>query len=992
MGLIRKPWFFIPALLALALGLYAAAGFWLAPKLVRSQATAFVHDELGKSLGLGEIRTHPFKLTLEVSDIAIADADGGKPLLAADRLFVDLEASSLWQRSWNFREVSLVGPYADARIGPDGALNLAELIPESEPTDEPLPMLWLQALSVAGGRIDFADHSRTLEPSKTLAPIDFTLSHFRTTPEGGGFRLSTASAEGERLDWNGQLSLEPLKSDGHFEVGGLLATSVYAFFSDELPLQLSAGRFDLTGDYRFEAVPGQGLRLEVSLPRIDAGELALRAKGVDSDWVTLTSARVADTRLAWPARQVDVASAQVQGLKASLWREADGHLNLERLLAPAAAAAAPTTLPATTAATTTGTGAQGATAEPSTTTVSSAAPAADDTWRFELGELRLEQGEVDFEDRTIAPAARFRLAPLALTAQPISLDMSRPVGIQLQATVNQAAPLRVSGEVVPDTVTATLQVEIDTLPIAQVRGYLPALPSLQLRSGSTGARGELSLQPQSESGPWLRFSGGATVSDFDLIEARNKRRFLSWQRLDVDGLEFSAGPDTLKVRTVQATRPYARVVIAEDRSINLATMFGEDGGSSAPASSGGSMPIRIGRLQLAQGTMSFADFSIDPNFQAEIQALRGSVTGLSTAADSRARIDLQGHVVNRFSPVRITGETNIAAWDRHTDVEMAFENIELPIFNPYSGRWAGYAISKGKLSTELHYRIDDRALVADHHVVINQLEWGGATDSEDKVSLPIRLATALLKDRNGVIDLELPVSGTLDDPEFRIGPVVWQIIKNLIVKVVTAPFAFLGSLFEGAEDARYVDFAPGSAELPTDAAGALAALAKGLNDRPALNLDIPAGAAGAADAQALREQRFMAALAQANGNTAEGSAFDYAGMEPGDRLDLLEDLYRQSTGEKPEPPEVAKEDLAEQSWSERRASRREADIAWLEGELRPRYAVAENELLQLGQARAVAIQAALLADGNLDPTRVFLASSLQAAEHEGRMRVELQLK
>lgn len=199
MGFLRKPWFLIPAALLLAVGLYALGGFWLAPKLVRSQATAYVGETLGKSLALGEIRVNLFKFTLDVDRIAISEpGDNGARLVALDRLFVDLQASSLWQRSWNFRQLLAEGPYVDTRIRPDGSLNLAELVPEPDAPEQPLPMVWLQELRVGGGRIDFADHSRTLEPSKTLAPIDFTLKDFRTSPEGGGFRLATASEEGER--------------------------------------------------------------------------------------------------------------------------------------------------------------------------------------------------------------------------------------------------------------------------------------------------------------------------------------------------------------------------------------------------------------------------------------------------------------------------------------------------------------------------------------------------------------------------------------------------------------------------------------------------------------------------------------------------------------------------------------------------------------------------------------------------------------------------
>ncbi|GAB3340987.1 DUF748 domain-containing protein [Marilutibacter aestuarii] len=970
MRFVRKPWFFIPALLLLAVGLYAMAGYWLAPRLLRAQAIDFVDTRLGMSLALGEVRVDPFRLTLDVRDIAITDPGGArpadKPLVALEHLFVDLEGASLWERRWNLSQVRLEGPYLDAQIRPDGSLNLADLVPPPEKPDAPLPALWLQALTVSGGRIDFADHSRSLAPTKAFSPIDFSLKDFSTAPEGGGFSLATSSAENERLQWSGQVSLRPLRSQGRFRVGELRADSVYGFFSDMLPMRLTAGRFDLAGDYRFEVVPGQGMQLEARLPAIDARDLRLRALDVDEDWIQVPEARLGDTRVSLHERHVGIASLHLQGMAATLWRDADGRLNLERLLAPPAVDAVPAPDPGDAAA----------------------------DWTLALGEATLQEGDIRIEDRMVAPAARFHLAPTRLVARSLSLDFEQAIEVELSSTVNDVAPLAVSGSVVPATVVADLQVEVSKMPIEQVRAYLPALPTIRLECGVVAAKGRLALQASEGPPPGLRFTGDAGITGFELVEATNGRPFLAWRQLDVGGLEYTAGPDALKVARATLTAPFARVTIAEDRTINLVELFGA--GDPAPRSvanaSAAPMPVDIARLVLRDGAMAFADLSIDPDFRAGIEALRGTVTGLSTTPRRPARIDLQGHVINRFSPVRIEGETHLAAYDQHTDVRMAFENIELPIFNPYSGRWAGYAISKGKLSTELHYRIDDRRLVADHHVVINQLEWGDATGSKDKVSLPIRLGTSLLKDRNGVIDLDLPVTGTLDDPSFRIGPVVWKIIRNLIVKVVTAPFAFLGSLFEGAEQARYVDFEPGSAALPANAGGALSALAKGLGDRPALNLDIPAGAGDALDAQALQEQRFLAALAEVNGNAAEGSTLDYAAMDAQDRRNLLEALYRRETGSRPEPPQVDKAALAGQSWSERRESRRDADVAWLEDALRPRFAVGEDELVQLGQARAVAVQEALLADGGLDPTRVFLASSLRGEPHEGRMRVELALK
>ncbi|MEY3372071.1 MAG: hypothetical protein RLZZ537_539, partial [Pseudomonadota bacterium] len=316
-----------------------------------------------------------------------------------------------------------------------------------------------------------------------------------------------------------------------------------------------------------------------------------------------------------------------------------------------------------------------------------------------------------------------------------------------------------------------------------------------------------------------------------------------------------------------------------------------------------------------------------------------------------------------------------------------------PVFNPYSGRFAGYAIAKGKLTTELHYRINDKKLQADHHVILDQLTWGQATGSKEAVSLPIRLATSLLKDKNGVIDLNVPVTGTLDDPKFRIGPIVWQIIKNIVVKVVTAPFSFIGGLFAGAEEAQFIDFAPGSAELPAAAATNLPQLAKALVDKPELNLDIPAGVLDELDRDALAERKMQAAAAAQIGKSGK-TLPPYAEWEPKQQLDALEALYKKQFGGKPEipKPEAVAEAADDAGWREKRAAKKSVEVDWLETQLIAKYQPSDAELAALGSARGEAVQDALLKDGTLDPTRVFLSTNAQLKAQDGKVRMELQMK
>ncbi len=492
-------------------------------------------------------------------------------------------------------------------------------------------------------------------------------------------------------------------------------------------------------------------------------------------------------------------------------------------------------------------------------------------------------------------------------------------------------------------------------------------------------------------------------------------------------------PDSIGIERVTLRKPYASVILGSNQVLNLAAVLDPEGTAKAlaereaqaaaeaqapkgkkkksrkPKPKKGEkaapppppaptyvegVPIRIGELRFVDATLDFADFFVQPNFQAKIFALDGAVTGMSSKADSRAKIALKGQV-DQFSPVTIAGELQPFAFDSYTDMTLKFENISLPVFNPYSGRFAGYNIARGKLTTELDYLIQDRALDAKHKVRIDQLEWGEKSATQGEATLPVKFATSLLRDRNGVIALDLPVTGTLDDPKFRIGPVIWQIIKNVLTKVVTAPFAMFGSMFKGAEEAQFVDFAPGEAELSPASAEALKALAAGLNERPAIKLDIPVLPLAELDRPAVEQRSWTLALEEAwrkaNGAAADAPVPDLATLDEAQRAKLLAALIEQRSGAAPvvpEPPASAEGASREET----KALARKAELDYLEQAARALVVVDEAEFGRLAEQRARAIQSALLTDTKLEPTRVFLSTEGKVVAHEGKVRLELGIE
>jgi hypothetical protein len=250
-------------------------------------------------------------------------------------------------------------------------------------------------------------------------------------------------------------------------------------------------------------------------------------------------------------------------------------------------------------------------------------------------------------------------------------------------------------------------------------------------------------------------------------------------------------------------------------------------------------PVLVHRLILSNGQMEFADLSLTPQFGTMIHELNGVIAGISTNQDARAQVELDGRV-DEYGTAVIEGELNTADPKAFTNINMVFRNIEMTKLTPYSGRFAGREIDSGKLSVDLEYDIRDSRLAGDNQIVVERLELGDKIQSPDAVNLPLDLAIALLEDREGVINIGLPVRGNLDDPEFDFSSLVWKAFTNLITKMVTSPFRALGALLPGVEEEtlNIIVFEPGKSTIPPPEQEKLDELANALQNRPRLKLTV----------------------------------------------------------------------------------------------------------------------------------------------------------
>jgi hypothetical protein len=471
--------------------------------------------------------------------------------------------------------------------------------------------------------------------------------------------------------------------------------------------------------------------------------------------------------------------------------------------------------------------------------------------------------------------------------------------------------------------------------------------------------------------------------------ARAGDELLGWQALSIKGLRFALEPGMtprLDVAMIELDDLFARVLVTEQGRLNLQDIGGvaaptADATASAPAPAArasaaapaASTPlpieVNIGGIRLANGRVDYTDHFVRPNYSAALTELEGSLGAFSSTTRDMAPLQLHGRAEGT-AILDVSGRVNPLARPLALDIEAKATDLELAPLSPYAGKYAGYAIERGKLSMDVAYKIDaDGRLEAKNQVILNQLTFGAAIDSPTATKLPVRLAVALLKDRNGVIDVNLPISGSINDPQFSVGGIVVKLIVNLLVKAVTSPFSLLaGGGGAGAPDMSAIEFRPGSAVPTETSAAALDKIAAALADRPALQVTITGSADPQAEREAVQRETIEARLRTLARDDAlhGGTAPSTGALAPAARSALLRTLYKQTRlPDKPRNLLGMAKDLPD---------------AEMETLLRKDVAVSDETMRQEALARAIAVRDALVAKG-VSSDRLFLAApSLHAAD------------
>jgi hypothetical protein len=900
--------------------LYAAFGFFIAPYIFKRQLVAGIGEQLRRNATVEKVKINPFALSVTVAGFNMADLDS-EPFVGFEELYVNFQLSSVFRRAFTFGQIRLVGLDSRVRVLEDGRLNFSDLLLASErPAPEPdesgtVPPIIVYQLQIEQGRVLFQDFSKPTPFRAELQPLGLLLENFSTRRDKDSPYAFTADlGRGGTVRWQGELSVNPFRSQGRLEITAVPKRILWEYLQDQVRFEILDGVMNLGGEYIAD-FSGETPIVKITNGVFRLQHFMLSEKGQKDPLISVPRLLVEGINADLIGTNATIGLVHSKDAKVKGWITPGGTLNFSELFAMNAQQMDAQQIDARE---------EDVQQKDARKKTQETSPESSDQaeshggpWLFNIKELTLENYGVLFENRTLEKPVGVDLTPINLTLKNLSNEKDAQAEVSLQLTVNQAGTVALTGPVTVDPISADLVLKVNAFSLIPWQPYIDTVVRLELVSGTVELDGRLKYRALGVDGPEIRYAGAVHVNGFEAFDPQEAEDFLKWKSLVFHDLVFDYLPTKLHIAEIAAHEPYARVIIWPDKTVNISQVFvpAEDpqailsvAGQAAEAveSEKEAVPITIDQVRVENGSAHFSDFSMKPNFATGIHDLQGTIQSLSSDPSARADVLLKGRV-DKYAPVHIAGQVNPLSPEAYVDMALSFKNIELTTFTPYSGRFVGYAVEKGKLSLDLQYKLSENILVGENKVVVNQLTLGDQVDSPDATKLPVRLALALLKDRHGNIDLDLPVRGNLDDPEFSYGQIIVKAVVNLVTKIVTSPFNLLARLVGGdGEEMSFVVFDFGRSTLNADQGEKLDKLAKALLERPALQLEIKAKADIFHDKAALAERillnqlkrlRFAELVSKGIEHPAEAEAIVLSNEEENR---LLIQTYIERFGEHPE--------------------------------------------------------------------------------------------
>ncbi|KVC87990.1 AsmA family protein [Burkholderia ubonensis] len=945
--------------------------------------------------------------TVDLNDAKVTSA-ASEPLFAARGVHVAAAGLEPLRNALHFDEIRVDQPVVDLARDRQGVLNVEKLaahpaaapnakapsaasgvaVPAAAsaaqaasgtaaPTETKTPPLDLtiRHFAIDGGTINLDDRvpatPTTLSLTKLAATLDgFTLQG--NTP--AKYTLSTSLARGGDVKAEGAFSVAAKQADAKLTVDALALPALQPYLGEATRARVLDGTLGATlnakADWGKTPLDAQVADSEVSLKSLKLATPDAKAPAIV---LPDASAKIAKVDLA--TRTAQIASVDASGLALDVTRLKDGTIDLAVL-----ASAEQKALPAR--------------------TVARKAQAAAPSWHYRIDALNVKDAAANYTDLSTPRPVKLAIKPLALSVQKISDDLTKPLPVELKATLNRKGSLNVSGDVTAQPLKLGLKIDGNRLDAAAFEPYFGSALNATVASALLNANGNLAFA-QANGATRASYRGDAALVDVRMLDKATSDPFAGWRSLALSNLKATYDEKGTDVDAARVTFSnfYGRVLLDAQGRLNLKDIVAKESGPAqsltrdtskgepapaaasaavaqqafAPAAASASTvvkaapppqnPVRVhfGEFVLQNGRVNYTDNFIKPNYTANLVAIKGTIGAFGTDSTTSAPVDVAANLAGN-GPITIKGTVNPLIAKPALDLTATAHDIELTNLTPYSAKYAGYPITKGKLNVDLHYQLANDQLSANNHIFIDQLTFGDHVENDTATKLPVKLAISLLKNSRGEIDVSLPVSGSLSNPEFSVGGLIWRAVLNLIAKAVTSPFTLLAHAFGGGgEELGYVEFAPGSDELADAQQKKLDTVVKMLNEKASIRLDLIGRVDPDKDTPGLRETYVDRLVRQQKLKdvVGQGESIDPRSVkvEPAEYHTYLTRAYKAADFKKPRNLIGLQKTLPDDDMRKALAEHAPVD---------------EGSLRTLAQARAQSVRQYL--EGKIDSSRMFIVA------------------
>ncbi len=881
---------------------YTLFGFLILPLIVKSIAVNQLSKQLDREVSIRQVRINPYVLSGTIRGLLVKDKDG-QPFLSVEEAYANFQLSSFFSKPWVFKDVWTVKPYCRVQINRDYSFNFSDLAtkfsqPSPKPSKPSKPLfVHIGRFQIIGASASFTDLTLVSPFHRLIGPVQITLTQFHTDPNNQNpYSFSGTTDSGEKFAWSGQFSLNPLQSAGNLSLEGLSIPKYAPLFQEAVRFEIKDGVVDGRATYRF-ALTGSNYVASITNVSGSLKSLKVAERGGSENLVEMDQVAVSGISADTASRSAEIGQIALDGGRVIAKRNPDETINLLQLAEPSEKT----------------TNAPGGVLflMRAATNAFAALVHSTNFWSATIHQVDVTNCAVQWDDLATTRRVHVTVDDIALAARQLSniAGSNQTASLSLRWNTNGTVKVDTSIQIAPPAADVTLNVA--NLELKPLDPYLEPFVNLFLLDSKAGVAGTLRMGMGSNDLPEVTFRGDARLDDFAAVDAQTED-LLKWKSVQVSGLEAGLQPPVVAIKEIAVEDPFARVAFDTNQNLNFLAILrtrspnpdpsgavaageplvsptglvppAQKSATSSPHQSLGQklgtilkqalapatnnvgavvLPkVTVDSISITNGLIQFNDQSVQPPVLTTIEELNGTVAGISSEELKRADVHIQGKVA-RTGPIEITGRINPLNQNTPTELAVTFRDVDLTPTSPYSGKFLGYRLNRGRLGLQVDYLVSQRQIKAKNVVLLEQFTLGEKVQSPDATKLPVKLAIALLKDRNGKIEIDLPIEGKLDDPDFHFGKVVVHVLVNVITKIVTSPFAALGAVFGGkGEEVSFQDFASGSAELQAAQTQKLDALINGLYERPGLELQIEGSFDPSADGYALRKHKLISKFRQ----------------------------------------------------------------------------------------------------------------------------------